>query len=114
MAKRKYCLIPSEREKECYNHTWTYMGETPGSGSEQCMYCGLRRRIYIPDDFRWIGENGERTNRCPTCNRIRCRPDPRMVGEPITDPIPEWGCLEIWCGYELDEWRPMWQSDVLT
>jgi len=112
-AKKIYALIPAEREKECYNHSFTYTGKMPCTGNEQCMYCGLRRRQYVPDNFRWRGKDGERTNRCPTCNRIRCCPDPKENG-PVTDPFPEWGCLELWCGYELEEWRPMWQFDVLT
>ena len=41
-------------------------------------------------------------------------PTKGWVANPVTDPLPEWACLDIWCGYELDEWRPMWQCGGLT
>jgi len=115
MPKRKYCLVPSEREKECYNHTFFFTGGTPGTGSEQCMYCGTKRRGYVGRSYLWEDANGNWTNKCPTCNRMRVQPDPTKHSEEITDSFPEWACSELWCGHEIgiEEWSPKWQSDVL-
>lgn len=43
MAKRKFCLNPKEREKECVNHAFRYLGRIPCTGPQGCIYCGTRK-----------------------------------------------------------------------
>lgn len=86
-----------------YRPSFSYKGNLPNTGPLSCIYCGVKKHNYIPQKFKWIGAHGERTNKCPTCNRIRCYINPKNVyydDDVIIQPFPEWACLDIWCGYE--------------
>lgn len=43
MTKRIYCLNPDEREKECVDHAYRYLGRIPNTGPQACVYCGERK-----------------------------------------------------------------------
>ena len=41
--KRKLCLNPDERKKDCKDHSYRYMGHIPNTGPQACVYCGSRK-----------------------------------------------------------------------
>lgn len=38
--KKIYALIPSERDKECTDHIFRFMGAIPCTGLKRCVLCG--------------------------------------------------------------------------
>ena len=66
MPKKRFALVPSEREKEC-NHPmgFPYTGKMPCTGLEQCPTCGT-----IKTESNWKWQPGQEPNRAhflPEC-----------------------------------------------
>lgn len=42
--KKRYALVPSESEKVCTKHAWSYSGAMPCTGPILCTMCGTTRK----------------------------------------------------------------------
>lgn len=42
--KKIYALVPSEREKECINHLYSWTGSIPCTGLYKCSMCGHEKQ----------------------------------------------------------------------
>jgi len=74
--------------------------------------CGTVRRGWICKTIPQINSEmmstafGSETNfvikakdvMCFSCGKPRAIPDPSDGDGPVTEPLPEWACLEIFCG----------------